>query len=277
MVDTKFKSVLEGIPDISARRKDGFLVTAKEALAAVNIFSITFGSKEALGLVNGTAPSAALASMVVYDAHQLAVLVQALTAMAAEAMQVNAESFHPFIALFRPHEGQIEASRNILGFLQESAFAPGIQTQKNRNPTSLAQDRYALRSSPQWIGPQLEGASRLDVIRRFDKIVEQALPVLLQALERSLPETAPKLILGVIQVWGQSLRQRLAAKYQEIFNQFQKAPDTTEYLGVGGRPLYSVIRNELKDPFHLGVTDHPVGFDDHGESKRTRRTVHGFQ
>ncbi|GKT67259.1 phenylalanine ammonia-lyase [Colletotrichum tofieldiae] len=118
-----------------------------------------------------------------------------------------------------------------------------------------------------------KGAFRLDVIERFDKIFEQALPVLLQALERSLPGTAPKNILGVIQVWGQALRQRLAAKYQEIFNQFQKAPNTTEYLGVGGRALYSVIRNGLKLPFHLGVTDPPVGFDDHGESKRTRRTV----
>ena len=150
---------IEGNPDVAVRRYRGSEVcveSASEALARENIPKIIFGPKEALGLVNGTAPSAAVAALIMYDAHHLAVLSQAVTAIAVDALNGNSESFHPFIAQVRPHAGQIEAAKNILGFLQGSSFAKGIKSRKDYNPSGLAQDRYALRNSPQWIGPQLE-------------------------------------------------------------------------------------------------------------------------
>lgn len=148
--------LLEGNPDVVARMPDGSFAKADEALAKAGLQKTIFGPKEALGLVNGTAASAAIGSLVMYEAHQLATLSQAFTAMAVEALEGNGESFHPFIAAVRPHTGQIEAAGNILSFLQGSSFAAGVTSQKNYNPSGLAQDRYALRSSPQWIGPQLE-------------------------------------------------------------------------------------------------------------------------
>lgn len=116
----------------------------------------TLGPKEGLGLVNGTAASAALAALAMFEANNLAVLTQALTAMACEALLGNSESFHPFIAEVRPHEGQIESARNIFTLLQGSHLAQGIMDKKNRKQSGLIQNRYALRSAPQWIGPQLE-------------------------------------------------------------------------------------------------------------------------
>lgn len=167
---------IQGNPDIVVRtgcrtatnNPDTVIVeSAKDALARHGIPKLIFGPKDALGLVNGTALSAAMAALVMYESHHLAVLSQALTAMAVESLEGNAESFHPFIAQVRPHQGQIgphqgqiEASKNILSFLQGSRLARGITT-KDATPnglpsTGLAQDRYALRSAPQWIGPQLE-------------------------------------------------------------------------------------------------------------------------
>ena len=176
---------IQGNPDIVVRtgcrtatnNHDTIIVeSAKDALARHGIPKLIFGPKDALGLVNGTALSAAMAALVMYESHHLAVLSQALTAMAVESLEGNAESFHPFIAQVRPHQGQIEASKNILSFLQGSHLARGITT-KDATPngfpstelpstksspspglpsTGLAQDRYALRSAPQWIGPQLE-------------------------------------------------------------------------------------------------------------------------
>lgn len=66
------------------------------------------------------------------------------------------ESFDPFIAEVRPHAGQIECARNIALFLKGSRLARGAHAPADRRGGDLIQDRYSLRSAPQWIGPQLE-------------------------------------------------------------------------------------------------------------------------
>lgn len=71
-------------------------------------------------------------------------------------MHGSAESFHPFIANVRPHEGQLECAKNILAFLRGSYLAREVREPKERRREDLIQDRYCLRSAPQWIGPQLE-------------------------------------------------------------------------------------------------------------------------
>ena len=150
---------IEGNPDVFVRagpKLGDRIVTANEALNMAGIRPFTLGPNEGLGLVNGTAASTALASLTLYETHLLAILAQALTAVAVEALQGNAESFHPFIAQVRPHDGQIEAARNILTCLQGSQLAQGVLSGKDRNKAGLIQDRYALRSATQWIGPQLE-------------------------------------------------------------------------------------------------------------------------
>ncbi|KAF2090130.1 phenylalanine ammonia-lyase [Saccharata proteae CBS 121410] len=130
--------------------------TAKEALEIIGLRPVILAAKEGLGLLNGTAASASAASLALYETHHLAALSQVLTSMAVEALCGTAESFHPFIANIRPHKGQLEASANILGFLQGSALASGLKGEKDKQISGLYQDRYPLRTSSQWIGPQLE-------------------------------------------------------------------------------------------------------------------------
>lgn len=107
-------------------------------------------------MINGTSASTGVASLALYEADHLAVLSQVLTAMACEGLRGNSESFHPYPAAVRPHPGQIEAATNIRNFLTGSKLALGVTDEKVRNVIGLAQDRYALRSATQWIGPQLE-------------------------------------------------------------------------------------------------------------------------
>ncbi|MCJ1366878.1 hypothetical protein MMC16_006009 [Acarospora aff. strigata] len=150
---------IEGSPDIWVRihtANGPQVVTAQEALAIAGITPIKLGPKEGLSMINGTSASATLASLVLYETNQLAVLSQILTAMAVEGLEGNSESFHPFIAKVRPHPGQIETASNIRSFLTGSKLAKGVTGEKVRNVIGLAQDRYALRSATQWIGPQLE-------------------------------------------------------------------------------------------------------------------------
>ncbi|PWY93433.1 phenylalanine ammonia-lyase [Aspergillus sclerotioniger CBS 115572] len=145
---------IEGSPGISVRVGGHQIVTAQQALQAVGAKGVTLGPKEGLGLVNGTAASGALAGLVLYETHQLAVLAQAVTALTVEAIQGSVESFHPFIAQVRPHAGQIEAAENILSVLRGSQLVRGSSVSQTR--AGLVQDRYSLRTASQWIGPQLE-------------------------------------------------------------------------------------------------------------------------
>ena len=70
-------------------------------------------------------------------------------------MRGSIGSFNAFFDRVRPHRGQREAATNIRLFLAGSQLAqPEHEDEENRG--GLKQDRYALRTSPQWIGPQLE-------------------------------------------------------------------------------------------------------------------------
>ncbi|KAJ4291208.1 hypothetical protein N0V88_006202 [Collariella sp. IMI 366227] len=155
---------IEGNPDIHVRvgSKDGLpkFIPANEALELADLKPVRLQAKEGLGITNGTAPSCAAACLVIHQANQLALLTQLLTAMGTEALGGTAANYHPFISSVRPHTGQAEAASNILFFLSDSLLCPSpfspssLSTSHHR--VGLAQDRYALRTAPQWIGPQLE-------------------------------------------------------------------------------------------------------------------------
>lgn len=133
--------------------------SSRDALTAHNIDPIPLASKEHLGILNGTAFSAAVASLALNDAVQLTVLSQVCTAMAVEALLGNRGSFDPFIHnVARPHPGQVECAKNIWDLLEGSQFATLEEKEVTiaEDDGTLRQDRYSLRTSPQFIGPQIE-------------------------------------------------------------------------------------------------------------------------
>ena len=142
-------------PGVLARLPNGKVVPARDALAAHGITPVDLAPKEGLGLINGTAPSAAAAAVVDHEAQQLVLLSQMQTAFTAECLAGNAEWSAPFIHAIRPHPGQVEAAANIRRFLQGSALVAGLD-RKKRTGGGLWQDRYSTRTAPQWIGPYLE-------------------------------------------------------------------------------------------------------------------------
>lgn len=89
------------------------------------------------------------------ESHHLAIFSQVLTAMGVESMCGSVGSFNAFFDRVRPHRGQREAATNIRLFLAGSQLAQA-EHEDEENRGGLKQDRYALRTSPQWIGPQLE-------------------------------------------------------------------------------------------------------------------------
>ncbi|KAJ5692445.1 phenylalanine ammonia-lyase [Penicillium macrosclerotiorum] len=149
---------ITGNPDVFVQVGKGpktRVMPSSEALKISGLSPSGLGPKEALGLINGTAPSVAVASLVLYDTQQLALLSQMLTAFAAEALGGNVEWALPFIHATRPHPGQIEVASNIRGFLKGSKLVVGLDSRK-KNGDGLWQDRYSTRTAPQWVGPYLE-------------------------------------------------------------------------------------------------------------------------
>ncbi|TVY67542.1 Phenylalanine aminomutase (L-beta-phenylalanine forming) [Lachnellula suecica] len=143
---------IQGKTTIRLLSLSGEKLTAAEAFRKLGLKPVSLEAKEGLAIVNGTAVSAAAGALVLHDTHVLAVLAQILTAMSVEALKGTTESFHPFFSETRPHPGQIESASNILAFLENSKL-----TQVNTGAgASLRQDRYSIRTAPQWIGPVLE-------------------------------------------------------------------------------------------------------------------------
>jgi phenylalanine ammonia-lyase len=150
--------ILEGNPDIKVywdRKPEAEIVSAVRALGIIGIPPFILRPKEGLSLINGSAASAAVASLAAHEASQLVLLAQGLTALTCEAMMGNAENYHEFPAKIRPHPGQIEVAANIRMGIVNSKLIETSGT-KDRLRQGLIQDRYALRGASQWLGPVVE-------------------------------------------------------------------------------------------------------------------------
>ncbi|GIZ40181.1 hypothetical protein CKM354_000353300 [Cercospora kikuchii] len=157
---------IEGSPDIFVQVEEESKVTVQrsdQALLSRGLTPAALSARDALALVNGTSASAAVASLVFAEAAQLSILSACITALNSEAMSARVEWSHPFLSDIRPHPGQYETSHIIRTLLQDSEMVSGTgdnvttaESLVERFEGSLAQDRYPLRTSPQWLGPQFE-------------------------------------------------------------------------------------------------------------------------
>ena len=133
-----------------------------EAYREAGLEPLTLVAKEGLAMVNGTAFMTGLGILAVEDAHRLAVLADACTALTTEALTGISGPFEPFLhEVVKPHPGQVTSAARIRKLLEGSELARdyyemveklGKMDKGVRRLDIKIQDKYSVRCAPHCIG-----------------------------------------------------------------------------------------------------------------------------
>ena len=126
-------------------------VSGAKAMAAAGIARLRLEAKDGLALNNGTAVSAALLALALYDAELALSHGVVATAMSLEAVRGYYEALDPRIHAARNHPGQVQVATR-LRQLTDGSTLLRAGSSYGILPHDLPQDAYSFRCAPQVLG-----------------------------------------------------------------------------------------------------------------------------
>lgn len=121
---------------------DGERLPGAEALRRAGLTPVELGAKEGLALLNGTAVTTTIGTLVTLRAENLVRAADIAGALSLEALRGTVAAFDPRIHLVRPHPRQVDAAAYVRRLLEGSTFV------RPHDPRDI-QDAYSLRCIPQ--------------------------------------------------------------------------------------------------------------------------------
>ncbi len=121
---------------------EGEKLPGGEALRRAGIQPVTLAAKEGLALINGTAVTTALGTLVTQQAETLIRTADIAGALSVEALRGTQAAFDARVHNLRPHPRQVDAAAYVRRVLQGSTFT------RPHDPRDI-QDAYSLRCIPQ--------------------------------------------------------------------------------------------------------------------------------
>jgi histidine ammonia-lyase len=137
--------------------RDGIVLPAAEALAAVGLSLLVLGPRDGLSLVNGTAATTAIAALAVDEAERALAVADLLVAAGVAAVGGHAAAFDPQVLRARPHPGALRSAARIRGGLV------GDERPVPAGDGVLPHDPYAWRCAAQVHGSVLDSVDTLRV------------------------------------------------------------------------------------------------------------------
>ncbi|KAI1360742.1 L-Aspartase-like protein [Xylaria arbuscula] len=279
MEGKSYATAIAGPRDIEGARK---VIRADRAPSEASIEPISLQAKEGLAIIDGTAVSAGVVALAMYESLNL----QVLKAMSVEALRGSDESFESFIARVRPHSGQADSARSIKAFLTSSQL---LNKHDSQNEETLRQDRYSLQdfclSHDQlaidaetrrvFHGGNFQARAETSAVEKLRQglqsigrmLFNQCTEMMNLATNRGLPShlCSDDLntsflfkgmdILSVDVLWQIAATHLLALcqafdlRAIEIDGRADASPDATPHIGAASRGMYHFIRKDLGVPF----------------------------
>jgi histidine ammonia-lyase len=135
------------------------VVPARRALAAAGLQPPTLAAKEGLSLVNGTQFGAALATLALLRAENLARSADIAAALTIDVLLGSRRAFDRRIQAARPHPGQSVSAANLFALLG------GSRLLASHAGCERVQDAYSMRCTP-----QVHGAAR-DALAQLRRVI----------------------------------------------------------------------------------------------------------